>query len=672
MKYIPLDNQPNVSLTRFESVAPSLKMDDRGFPHITWLEKKLGKNEVHYSFWDGLKWSYKITPLVYLSEEEIVSSSRALVLSREEQPVIAFSRKNSTGAVLSLVSYSQGWDFNELSVNYDVGWVGVEKYLGGKLVDFSSSSSSSSSLSSGSSSSSSNSSSSSSRDSSSSSSLSLSSLSSSSSSSRDSSSSSSSHSSSSSSSSSSISSLSSLSSSSSFGYSSSSSINSNSSSSSSSMNDAIYFVTVYDITNSRFVVYNVTDAEWRLLGFIETDDIDLMSSIRTTSSARKLGISYVLQNTSVKYNFIDLDDGGWSFNEFRVLNASLSYGQIIDMDADSYRGAENHSIMSVAWLSRTEDVFYVNNITCSDSGAEKPHDSINSVIESTIIDVSVSPEYIVNGYNKISIRLDEFNLPWMYATGSQTTLFYMDNPVTWVSELIDIEGIGSGIVPIYLTSAYLQEGLNIVIATDSWDIYYFEPDGDGFSVTDPEIYLFGCGEIKIPGGGSITGGAGIGDSGSMGGIPVIYPDPSSSFDITSSSSSQSLDPSFPSSSFSPHDNTLCDIEVFQGVGDEGFLKSYDVSGLSSQTLFVEFKTYYVRDRLQIFLDDTVALDTGYISTGNSYSQFSVCIPLDTDIVTISIDGSIGTLWVLKTTCGDGCGTSSDSSDSTPTSSSSIS
>lgn len=143
MKYIPLNNQPNVSRTRSESISPSLKLDSRSFPHITWLEKQLGRYSFNYEYWDGLKWSYKDFPEVYISEEEIVSSPNSIVLDDNEDPVVTFARKIGSGNRLTLASYNDGWNFNNLDVDYDLNWIGVTKNKRG--IEYSSSSSSSSS-----------------------------------------------------------------------------------------------------------------------------------------------------------------------------------------------------------------------------------------------------------------------------------------------------------------------------------------------------------------------------------------------------------------------------------------------------------------------------------------------------------------------------------------------
>jgi len=746
MKYIPLNNQPNISRTRFPSISPSLQMDNRSYPNIAWLEEKLSSNEVRYSFWDGLQWAHKDgLAAVYRSEEEIVSSPNSLVLSPDYEPFIAFSRNGANGAILSLASYSDQWDFNELETDYDAEWIGVVRYDRG--LEFSSSSTSSagysSSTSSSSSSSMSNSSSSSLQDSSSSSNSSSSSLQkisssssseslenvSSSSSSESSSSftggmwvtrssgsagvadfnfyndsfslaeskslpantnsygadfryhyyymadalniyrysydgillntysnnsglafiediavdesnnvaylvngtslkkislvtgnvvasqttsmsgnglyfdgtylyefgddfrvaqkfdsdlislalkigdraffdgylldgywyisrysgtsgiynihkysidadglpdidqgivgiisnstgrfgrtervestssesvgnvsSSSSSQSSSSLSSSSLSSSSStsISSSSSVEYSSSSSsssIDSSSSSSSSSYNDAIYFVVVYDSSNSIFKVYAVTDATWRLIGS-KVVSIGVVDSIKIDICGRKIGIAAIHNDTTVKYNFFDVDYEIWLFASFNTIGTLASYGNIVDMSFAGYN-EEDAGMMSFAWLSSDDSYFYVGSITISDEGLEQPTDLTNPIIEYNLINVQTSSNYIVNGYNILDVVVDSSNRPYIMATGASSKLFHYTGAFPrWDDELINIEGVANGVVPSTINMAF-DEDNKVCISSDSGDIYYFEPDitATTFPVSSPDMFILNEGSI---------------------------------------------------------------------------------------------------------------------------------------------------------------------------------
>jgi hypothetical protein len=160
MKYVALKNKPNLSESRLENVSPSLKLDSRDFPCISWLGRRNEANEVNCRYWDGLQWSFNGIPTVYQSKETIIYSPNSLVLDSEENPVIAFSRRSALGskhAIATSPLMNGDWSFNEFDVDYETQWIGVIKY--GYETDVSSSSSSSSSSSNGSRSSSSSSSS---------------------------------------------------------------------------------------------------------------------------------------------------------------------------------------------------------------------------------------------------------------------------------------------------------------------------------------------------------------------------------------------------------------------------------------------------------------------------------------------------------------------------------
>jgi hypothetical protein len=125
-----------------ESIAPSLKTDSRGFPCLSFLSKGNGINEVRYSYYDGLKWNYYDTSKVYISQEDIVFSPDSLVLGADDTPYIVFARRISTGTRLSVAHYTSEWEFNDLDVDYEVGWIGIVKPV--INIDHSSSQSSSS------------------------------------------------------------------------------------------------------------------------------------------------------------------------------------------------------------------------------------------------------------------------------------------------------------------------------------------------------------------------------------------------------------------------------------------------------------------------------------------------------------------------------------------------
>ena len=405
MKYISLNNQPNVSGTRFQSISPSLRIEtDREYPHLAWLDQGNDINIVNYSFWDGLKWSFYNIPKVYVSQEDIVFSPHSLVLDYNQKPSIIFSRKAGSGYRLSIATYDTEWSFNHLDVNYEVGWVGI---LNLNVLYNNSSSSSSLSL---------------------------------------------------------------------------------STSSSSSILGIDHYAVVYDVTNSLFKVYAVNSAVWTLIGS-KSATVNDFSSVKIDMCGRKIGIGFVYDSYAIQYNFISIDDGTWAFLNFRNISASQLYGDILDMDLSGYY--DSSSLMEFAWISQSRPVgphatsiFYVNSILCYENGTETPLDGISPVIESSNKDVDT--DYIVNGYKKIGICLESKEEPWIIAAGLKFKIFTYTG--SWAGEFIDIEGVSSGIVPLYLKIDY-SSNTKMSMALDSGDIYYFEPISGGFSISTPDMII---------------------------------------------------------------------------------------------------------------------------------------------------------------------------------------
>jgi len=467
MKYIPLNFSPNVSGSG-TATSPSLKMDDRGFPHIAWLDRKAEQNRVNYAFWDGSKWSYKDIPEVHISNSDVIYAPNSLVLDNDYNPYVIFSNKTDTGTILSLANYDEEWNFVNLVVDYEVGWVGIGRYNREGI--YSSSSSYSSTIDLGSSSSSS--------------------LSSSSSSSSSGSSSSSSHS------------LESCSSN-------SSSTDSFTSSSSSSYDDSIFFATVYDITNSMFRIYSVSQV-WRLLGF-KYALVESYSSIRSDMCGRRIGIAYISGRESssssssnsfnssesssssdkpIEYDMFDLYDNTWSFASFKTLVASQSYGPVIEMDMAGY-SQENVNVMLFGWLSKTNKNSYIHSVLAFPDGTEIPSDYISQIVESSSVNVTTDSEYMVNSYQKIAVCVNGY-LPNIFVGGISFKAFNIVETYpltrTWQKNLTNVDCISNGVVIEFLRASFYS-GANIAFAADSGDIYYLEPNVSmsRFDVSTPGI-----------------------------------------------------------------------------------------------------------------------------------------------------------------------------------------
>ena len=145
--------------------------------------------------------------------------------------------------------------------------------------------------------------------------------------------------------------------------------------------------------------------------------------------------------------------------------------------------------MVFGWLSRTSSTSYVCSVLCQDNGIETPSDGVSPVVESQNINVTVSSSsYIVNGYRKIGLSLNSQNLPALITMGVSSGIFTLSGG-SWTKVLIDVEGINNGIVVKYISVDFSVD-TKISIATDSGDIYYFEPGaGSTFPLSTPSVFI---------------------------------------------------------------------------------------------------------------------------------------------------------------------------------------
>ena len=322
-------------------------------------------------------------------------------MDSQDKPIIAFSRRLGSGSRLSLASYDEVWQFIELDVDYDVGWVGVTK----KKPDDESSSSSSEGT----------------------------------------------------------------------GY------------------DEKYYVVAYDSTNSEFKAYLVASS-WALVGSIS----GVTTSYLTTKIAmcdNKIAIAFIEDGESISYNFFDVVTGAWSFVGFNTLTPSALYGDIIDMDLEGYdtSGTERFCI---GWLSGTPYWSYVNSAICLSNDTIAPTGGGNYNVEVSGVDViASSTDYLVNGYKKIGVTLDDSGLAQLVCLGVSSKLFSLNG--SWSEDVLDIEAVGNGNVFTYLDVNYFTDDDNVkmVFGCDSGDIYYLQPSTDEtFPVANPEIILLNSGD----------------------------------------------------------------------------------------------------------------------------------------------------------------------------------
>ena len=496
MKYIPIDDQIEISRSRSESTGPSLQIDPRGFPHLVWFDHKLNQNEINYSFWDGQQWAfYGDDPLIYTSKNDIFISQNSFILGSYNPRIIFSTKQNDGNSDICLAQRGlSNFNISCNVVDYDIKWIGGIEYSSVVMGFDSSSSSSRDSSSSSSSSHPSTSSESAGNESSSSSSAGTSSSesigneSSSSSSERTSSSSSSSDKSTSSSS---HSSWSSPSSSSSRDSTSSESIGnfSSSSSSSSSIDDSSLFIVTHDGSNDKIKIHSLS--ELNTLRFVSEISLPLVNPvIKISLGGFYIGV-VVLDEDQIVYNFFDLETSQWKHGVFQPFGLSgpvimPDQESIIDFDIDSYY-YEDVAYLTVSWLTKG-DSFYVSSGYVTTGGVEKPSDLSNSVVESIVSSEVSTGNYLINGYNSIAVSVVG-TFPRIFVSGSASKQFVLDTAREWDIDLIDLEGVSGGNKPRGVVSGLSSSIFHVAFGSHG-GIYYFENSlGPSFQLSNSNLLL---------------------------------------------------------------------------------------------------------------------------------------------------------------------------------------
>jgi hypothetical protein len=189
---------------------------------------------------------------------------------------------------------------------------------------------------------------------------------------------------------------------------------------------------------------------------------------------------------------LDLFSSNWSFvSNFNSLVYSSLYGEILDYNiVGNYE--EDLSMLYFVWASRSVDKSYVCSAFAYNTGVEMPSDMVNEVIEDYDITVNAPSDYIVNGYKKIDICLNQLYKPVIIAMGLSSRIFTLVSSGAigvWNNEFIDIDSIGNGIVVKYLRIAF-YDNAQISFSSDSGDIYYFETSNDSsFPISNPNIVV---------------------------------------------------------------------------------------------------------------------------------------------------------------------------------------
>lgn len=488
MKFVPINNNPNVSERRFLSVSPSLLLNSLGNPCISWITKKNGHNEINYKYWDGSSWVFFVKPNFSKSKSDIVNSPNSLSLSSSNTPTIVFTTKDTnSNNLLSCAAIENGsWIIDEFQINYNPLWIGITSFDYSLFIPF----------------------------------ITLedgsfllnedgynliyddvltssSSLSSSSSSSLDSSSSSSTkgydfvyledgtilvidegggfilydY----------IASTSSSSSSSSVDSSSSSSIDSSSSSSSIDLSNNI--VVVYGEDENIRVYLHTSGHAWTLIGSLDLgESIEDLSLLKITLTGSKIGIAYS-DGETIKYNFFDAFLKTWSFASFQILPSSIiANTTIVDFSICSTYASGLSSIL-FAWSINGTSYSTLKYATIDESGTET-----SQTVETFSTPIVLSNGFMPNGYRALSMCLDGSSNPKIFASGTISALFSKSGSV-WSKTLVDISG-SSTFLPSNMTSAFdTIDGITKICFCNNGDnIYYYEESAiAGFDEYFPQI-----------------------------------------------------------------------------------------------------------------------------------------------------------------------------------------
>ena len=491
-----LNSQHLTNLTngRNDTKNISLQVDSRGFPHIVWTELKNGFNEVHYKYWDGLKWAFEGTSsLVGNASLNSISSQYSLVIGTNDKPFIIWTSKTNKFSNINISTIISG-EFVTYTEKTETELV----FIGGEWAfdvgNFSSSSSDSSSLSSSSmkhstSSSFSSSSSSlaytslsSSYDHTSSSSSQSSSTNSSSSSSTSSSSSSDSISSSSRSTNSSGSSPSSNSTSSS---NSSSSIDSNSSSSSSSYLDSNIIILAIDINNNAYL-YNFDEKNFLYISQTTMKNQNVNMSI----AGNNLFLTYT-DGDSIYSRFFNFVDITWTSNWIEKRSddaikcfASQSYNIENEIYGVLAFGCENkntkESYVKLLCLNIGGDIYPFNE-------NEKIY-SKTSILESTSVSMNLP---IVLSILPI-VDSEQINLIF---TGMQNELFSIKSSEI-TRELIEIPKKPILFNPNEVDVAKWYDSY-LFIFNGNHNIYYYESSQESQTYNSKDLTLLSSDRLKF-------------------------------------------------------------------------------------------------------------------------------------------------------------------------------
>jgi hypothetical protein len=101
----------------------SMALDDRGYPHLSWVEQKNGHYDLVYKFWNGICWETLETEVLYRSDDEVTYSNIMIV---NNEVLIIFTKKSYDNSIIGFIRIDQVvTEVIEYQTNGFVDWVGL-------------------------------------------------------------------------------------------------------------------------------------------------------------------------------------------------------------------------------------------------------------------------------------------------------------------------------------------------------------------------------------------------------------------------------------------------------------------------------------------------------------------------------------------------------------------
>ena len=117
--------QTKILTNRYSPQYFSMDLDDRGFPHLAWVEEKNGYYDLVYKFWNGFCWESLETDVIYTTDSEITYSN---IIAINNEINIVFIKKNTNNSTVGFVKINQViQEIVEYQANDFINWVGITK-----------------------------------------------------------------------------------------------------------------------------------------------------------------------------------------------------------------------------------------------------------------------------------------------------------------------------------------------------------------------------------------------------------------------------------------------------------------------------------------------------------------------------------------------------------------